>query len=130
MGGHHSYKNFTQTRVDRLHTISYNINKHNQKETTMTRTTPVNTQEAQQQLDAIALINTGVEQLAATLQAQGFDPNTTVTPIFDSYRELVNEIGQDLGNDSLRYSFQAGRYDIDTSTLNNIGYTIQKAKVA
>ena len=69
----------------------------------MTRTTPVNTQEAQQQLDAIALINTGVEQLAATLQAQGFDPNSTVAPIFDSYRELVNEIGQDLGNDSLRY---------------------------
>lgn len=73
-----------------------------------TRTTPVTTQEAEQQLKAIALINTGVELLAKTLKEQGYDAKKTVGPIFDSYKESVNTIGQQLGNDSLRYPFQAG----------------------
>ena len=73
-----------------------------------TRITPVNQQEAEQQLEAIAVINTGVELLARTLTAQGFNAETVVGPIIDSYKESVNHIGQQIGNDKLRFPFQAG----------------------
>lgn len=77
------------------------------KEGKQMRKTRLSRKEAQAQLDAYAVINSGVEQLAKTLQDQGFDPEPAGS-ILDSYKEAVNDIGQDIGEDKLRYSWQAG----------------------
>jgi hypothetical protein len=91
-----------------------------------TRKTPVNQQEAEQLLEAIAVINTGVELLASTLTAQGYNAEIVVKPIFDSYKELVNTIGHQIGDDHLRYSFQAGTVKLDRIERVSGPYTIKE----
>jgi len=91
-----------------------------------TRITPLTPQEAEQQLEAIAVINTGVELLASTLTAQGYNPEFVVGPILDSYKEVVNHIGQDIGNDQLRYPFQAGTVRLDRIERVSGPYTIKE----
>jgi hypothetical protein len=91
-----------------------------------TRVTPVNQQEAEQQLEAIAVINTGVELLARTLTAQGYNAEIVVGPIFDSYKEAVNNIGQQIGNDKLRFPFQAGTVKLDKIERVSGPYTVKE----
>lgn len=75
-----------------------------------TITSPLTPAEANQQLEAIRYINTGVELLAKVLEAQGFDPrdNQLLSQITKS--GAVNDIGQSMRprNDQLRFNFQAG----------------------
>lgn len=80
----------------------------------MTRKTPLTADEAEQQLQAIAYINTGVELLAQTLKEQGFDATPVCKPIWESYKESVNHIGQSMEprNENLRYPHQAGTVEL------------------
>jgi|TARA_B100001093_G_C26696697_1_gene957224 hypothetical protein len=74
----------------------------------MTRKSNMTKQEAVEQLNAIALMNTAVNNYYSILQEQGYDAERFAGPVFDSYKESVNFIGQHSEWSKLRYSSQAG----------------------
>ena len=74
-----------------------------------TRTTPISESEAKAQLHAIAIINSAVSEYHKVLRNQGFDAQEFTSPIFESYKEATNFVGQNMEpkRDHLRYNFQA-----------------------
>ena len=81
-----------------------------------TRTTNLSEAEAKAQLHTIALLNSALNEYHQVLTDQGFNASLVTDPIWQSYKESVNRIGQNMEpkKDHLRFTSQAGTYDLST----------------